>query len=300
MTTWSRFTADVLAVYLPPIRRLATYRKMSQVLAEFAAICPTTGDLTPAAIAAWMQLHPERRPETTLALLRTLSAACTYGVLISALDANPFAWRKPTAWVDWDVPELEPPVHTSEQISAVLALAALEASGGSWKAARLQAVVFTLAYTGARKREVLGLLVADVDLAGASIAIRTNRRRGLKTRASCSHLPIPSELARVLTAWIPLAGCEWLFPGARRQGPWLEGPPGLKAIDEIKALGIRAGVEGLTIASFRHTFASLSESWGISETMLQRLLRHSNPRTQRFYRHPLPEVLREAGAKVHF
>jgi integrase len=299
-TTWSDFSADVLTLYLPPIRRLATYRKMTQVLGEFGPLCPTTADLTPAAIARWLQLHPERRPETTLALLRTLAAACTYGVLISAIDANPFVWRKPTAWVDWDVPELEPPVHSSAEMARVLALASQEVSGGAWKAARLEAVVFTLAYTGARKREVLGLAVADVDLAGGSVAIRTNRRRGLKTRSSAAHLPIPAELGKVLAAWIPLTGCEWLFPGARLEGPWLEGPPGHKAIDQVKALGQRAGIEGLTIASFRHTFASLSESWGIGETALQRILRHTNPRTQKFYRHELPEVLREAGAKVHF
>jgi integrase len=297
---WSRFTEDVLSLYLPPIRRLATYRKMRQVLGEFAQFCPTTADLTPAVIAGWIQMHPERRPETTLALLRTLAAACTYGVLVSALDANPFAWRKPTAWVDWDVPELAPPVHGSEDIARVLATADQEASGGAWRALRLQAVVYTLAYTGARKREVLGLAVADVDLPGGSVAIRTNRRRGMKTRSSSARLPIPAELGRVLATWIPLTGCEWLFPGARLEGPWLEGPPGHKAIDQVKALGQRAGIEGLTIASFRHTFASLSESWGIGETALQRILRHTNPRTQKFYRHELPEVLREAGAKVHF
>jgi integrase len=273
---------------------------MRQVLGEFAQFCPTTADLTPAVIAGWIQLHPERRPETTLALLRTLAAACTYGVLVSALEANPFAWRSPTAWVDWDVPELDPPVHSSEEMARVLAQVNTEAAGGAWNALRLQAVVYAYAYLGARKREVLGLRIEDVDLAGGSVAIRTNRRRGLKTRSSAAHLPIPAELGKVLAAWMPLTGCEWLFPGARRQGPWLEGPPGLKAIDQVKALGQRAGVPGLTIASFRHTFASLAEGWGIGETALQRILRHTNPRTQKFYRHELPEVLREAGAKVRF
>jgi len=297
---WSRFTEDVLALYLPPIRRLATYRKMRQVLGEFAQFCPTTADLTPAVIAGWIQMHPERRPETTLALLRTLAAACTYGVLVSALEANPFAWRSPTQWVDWDVPELDPPVHSSEEIARVLALADLEAAGGAWKALRLRVLVYAYAFLGARKREILGLAVADVDLVAGVLTIRTNRRRGLKTRTSAAHLPIPSELGKVLAAWIPLTGCAWLFPGARRHGPWLEGPPGFKAIDEIKALGLRAGVEGLTIASFRHTFASLAEGWNMSELELQRLLRHSNRRTQTHYRHELPAVLKEAGAKVHF
>jgi integrase len=74
----------------------------------------------------------------------------------------------------------------------------------------------------------------------------------------------------------------------------------VRALDQVRDLGVRAGVEGLTIASFRHTFASLAEGWNMSELELQRLLRHSRIRTQRAYRHELPAVLREAGAKVHF
>ena len=229
------------ALYAPPIRRIATYRKMRQALLEFSPICAATGDLRPATIARWIQLHPERRPETTASLLRNLAAACAYGVMTGAIAFNPFAWRSPTAWVDWDVPELDPPVHSAEEIARVLALADQEASTGDWKAERLRALVYTYAFTGARKRELLGLRCEDVDLVAGTITIRTNRRRGLKTRASSATLPIARDLRRVLAHWLPLARCEWVFPGVRRAGPWLEGYPGYKAIDEIKALGRRRG-----------------------------------------------------------
>jgi integrase len=299
-TPWSAFARAVLALYAPPIRRLATLRKMRQVLTEFGVLCPTTGDLTPSSIASWIESHPDRRPETTAALLRTLKAACAYGLVCGAMDCDLFAWRKPAAWVDWDVPELEPPVHSAAAMARVLARANQEAQAGSWKALRLRALIYALAYTGARKRELLGLAVADLDLVAGTIAIRTNRRRGLKTRKSAAHLPIAAELAAVLAEWVPVCGSDWLFPGVRRQGPWLEGPPGQKALDAVKALGVRAGVPGLTIASFRHTFASLSEGWGIGETMLQRLLRHTSIKTQRSYRHPLADGLRDAASKIHF
>lgn len=300
MCPWAEFALEVLSLYAPPLRRIATYRKMSQVLGEFGAICPRTGALTPGAIASWITSHPDRRPETTTALLRTLRAACTYGLAVGLIERSPFAFRSPTRWVDWDVPELPPPVHTGAEIARVLALADTEAADGCWRAERLRALAYCLAYTGARKREVLGLRNEDVDLAVGVITIRTNRRRGLKTRASQARLPIAPELHRVLDHWTPLAGCEWLFPGVRLTGPWLDGPPGEKAIDQVKALGIRAGVAGLTIASFRHTFASLSEGWGLSELELQRVLRHTNRHTQTYYRHPLPAVLRDAAAKVKY
>jgi integrase len=305
--TWEDFTSQVLALYALPIRRVATQRKLRHVLEEFGAFCRTTDDLTPAAVAAWVSSHPDRRPATVESYLRSLRAACVYGTRWGHMRASPFDFRSPVRWVDWDVPELPPPVHTAEEIARVLELADREAPGGTplagsgaWKASRLRAVVYAFAFTGARRRELLALAVADVDLEGQTIRIATNARRSLKTRSAAAQIPVAAPLAAVLAGWIPQCGSTWIFPGIRRRGPWLEGSVGEKALDQVKALGIRAGVEGLTFQSFRHTFASLSEGWGVGELALQRILRHSNLRTQRGYRHPLPEVLRGAASKVHF
>ncbi len=297
---WGEFASEVLALYRPPMRRVATYRKMEQVLREFSAICRRPADLTPSSVAAWITAHPGRRPATVQSYLRSLRAACTYGIGAGYLQRSPFAFRGPRPWVDWDVEELPPPVHSAAEIARVLALADQEAQTGDWRAARLRAVIYAFAFTGARRRELMGLAVADVHLDQGVIEIRTNGRRSLKTQASAAAIPIPSPLAAVLAIWLPISGSAWLFPGVRRRGPWLEGPVGAKALDQVKALGLRAGVPGLTIASFRHTFASLAESWGIGELALQRQLRHTRIRTQLVYRHPLPEVLRDVAAKIHF
>ena len=282
------------------MRRIATQRKMEHVLAEFGAICRRPEDLTPSSVAAWIATHPQRRPATVESYLRSLRAACTYALGAGCLERSPFDFRSPARWVDWDVPELPPPVHQAGEIARVLALADQEALAGGWRAARLRAVIYAFAFTGARRRELLGLAVADVDLPGAMISIATNGRRSLKTRASAAQIPIAAPLAEVLATWLAVCGSAWLFPGVRRCGPWLEGPVGEKALDQVKALGLRAGVPGLTIASFRHTFASLAEGWGIGELALQRQLRHTRIRTQIAYRHPLPEVLRDVAAKIHF
>jgi integrase len=132
------------------------------------------------------------------------------------------------------------------------------------------------------------------------LSIRPNGRRGLKTRIAAAQIPVAEPLADVLGEWLPQCGSTWLFPGVRRKGPWLEGSVGEKPLDQLVALGLRAGVPGLTFQSFRHTLASLAESWGLGELELQRLLRHSSPRIQRLYRHPLPELLRGTAAKMHF
>jgi len=298
--TWGQFASEVLALYEPPMRRIATKRKMEHVLAEFGVICRCPADLTPSSVAAWIAAHPRRRPATVESYLRSLRAACTYALGAGRLERSPFDFRSPARWVDWDVPELPPPVHQAEEIARVLALADQEAPEGDWRAARLRAVVYAFAFTGARRRELLALAVADVDLDHGVIDIRPNGRRSLKTRSSAARIPIAAPLAAVLAAWLPICGSSWVFPGVRRRGPWLEGPVGAKALDEVKALGLRAGVPGLTLQSFRHTFASLSEGWGIGELALQRVLRHSNLRTQRAYRHELPAVLRDTAAKVHF
>jgi len=298
--TWRAFTTEVLSLYAPPMRRIATQRKMEMVLREFSQVCHRVVDLAPSSVAAWIAAHPGRRPATVDSYLRSFRAACTYAIGAGYLKRSPFDFRSPRQWIDWDVPELPPPVHPAEAIARVLELVDGEASAGDWRAARLRAVVYAFAYTGARRRELLALEVADVDLAAGTIRIGTNGRRALKTPGSAARIPVPPALADVLAGWIPRCGSTWLFPGVRRQGPWLEGPTGEKALDQVKQLGLRAGVPGLTFQSFRHTFASLSEGWGIGELALQRVLRHTRIRTQLGYRHPLPEVLRGVAGKVRY
>jgi len=298
--TWAAFADDVLALYAPPIRRKATWRKLEHVLREFQPLCRYSEDLTPSVVAAWIAAHPGRRPATVDSFLRSLRAACNYGMSAGYLRESPFAFRSPRHWVDWSVEPLPPAVHTAEEIARVLARADFEAQAGRWRNLRLRAVIYTAAFTGARKREILAACVADLQLDQGLMTIRPNARRPLKTPSSAAQIPLAPPLVAVLEGWVAICGSPWLFPGIRRQGPWLEGPAGAKALDQVKGLGLRAGVRGLTFQSFRHSLASLSEGWGIGELALQRLLRHSSPRTQEYYRHAIPAVLRDVAARIHF
>jgi integrase len=295
------FADEIVCLYTGPQKRPKTLAKVCQVLAEIAPACATTADLTPAAVARWLADHPARKATTRRNLLATLRALCGYGQFRGYLT-SPFEYRGLAGWIPADELVTEPfgRHRTGEEIARVLGQADGEALGGPWHARRLRALIYTLAFTGMHDGEARGLRVADVDLPGRMILISSHARRRLKTGARAARVPIAGPLADVLADWVPETGCEWLFPGSRRSGPWTGGPPGYRPLDRVRQLGERAAVAGLTIKAFRHSFATLAEGWGLGELELQRVLRHSRPTTQIHYRHHDAEILRGAAAKVRY
>ena len=296
---FSRFRSEVATLYDPPLRRAATALKIRQVLAEFADVgVETTADMSPVAIASWLRRHGDRRAATNDSLLRSFWSACAYAVSRGYLDRSPREFRRD--WIEPDAEEEPVRHHSIVEISAILDLLRVEAESGEWHAVRLRALCSLFAFTGVRKNEGLGLRVADVDLERRILSIVSTRRRRLKTPTSAAHIGIAPDLADVLAIWLPLTGCEWLFPGATRVGPWTGGPPGYKPLDQIKAAGLRAGVAGVTIQSFRHSFATHAQLWGLSPLGLKAILRHTKIRTQSHYVHADAANARELVARVNF
>ena len=181
------------------------------------------------------------------------------------------------------------------------------------------------AYTGMRKREALNLRVEDIDIPGQVINIVCRSTNALKTESS-QPIPMVEALASALAEWLPHLAipADWpelaqpkgpcprsnptgkrdpglVFPNTYRTSAWSGGPPGHKPLDRIKRLGQRAGAEGFTILSLRHSFATHAESlWGLSDLQIQRILRHTNTRTQGVYRHADLANLRQAVAGITF
>ena len=298
---YADFFRQIRQLSAPPIRRPATAEKLRQVLAEFGEICATTADVTPVAIATWLASHPDRASLTSFSLLRSFATATKAGAKLGLLERDPFDFRKPSQWFQTgalDAPERRRH-HSADQIAAVLALATQEAAGGDWEALRLEALVHTYAYLGLRRNEALGLRVSDVDLVDHVLHVRPNARRPLKTAASRRRLAIPEGLRPILRARLAHCESDWLFPHKLLTGPWLTGRPGHRPLDCIRALGVRAGVPGLTILSLRHSFATLVES-SYSELQLQRVLGHRRPKTQQGYRHEDLGQLRRAAELVRY
>jgi len=302
---WDTFTVRYLSLYLPPMREPATYRQVRQILREFGELpgFRTTAALTEEAVAAWVARHKDRSPARVASLLRCMATAAKFAVGKGFLGSSPFEFRPPGQWVRSDKKNSarSAPTHRgSDEIARVLDQADAEAAMGSWEAGRLQALVYVYAYAGLRKMEALHLETHNVDLERRVLTVEPKECWHPKTVKSAAKLPIAPPLRDVLRLWLPRCGSNWLFPGKRLKTPWTSGAPTTKPLDQVKALGKRAGVEGLTILSFRKTIGTHAKSWGFSQLELKALLRHTNVRTQDWYDEEDVEVLRPAADKVAF
>jgi integrase len=288
--------SEVLEIY--GTRRPATREKMRQVLAEFGALegVRRTIDLKPVAIARWLAAHPGRAPATVDSLLRSFVAAIGLALESDYLRCSPVGKR--SKWVRVPRPGSSDLHRTPEEITRFFDQLDLEAARGGFLAHRTRVLGYTYAYTGCRKMEALGLRWADVEFDRRVLHIRPHPLRPLKTDAAGAPLWIHPELAPILSSWRERLertwthrGTPWLFPNRTGTGLgfWHSGPPGSKPLDRIKAVGRRAGLEGLTIASFRKTIGTLAARWGIGRDELQRWLRHSKLETQRYYIEADPE-----------
>ena len=331
------FRARVLALYEPPMRARPTFIRMRQTLGllEQLGDVATTADLTTATVARFVASRPPgAHPNTTRALLSNIRAACSLAVAEGYLRMNPFALRR--SWVRGVTPK-SPGVHSRAEIARVLDLARRDARDKAgwpgWRARRLHALVATVAYTGLRRNEALYLRAEDIDLMGRMILVKARVGRGLKTEAAAQPVPIPAALAEVLRDWMAhridppprpdlahLRAPEgrrpapawivaepagppdrsWMFPNTHGTGPWTGGTGAAKPLNRLKILGRRAGVEGLTFQSLRHSWATHAEYWGLSDAMIQRVLRHTNSRTQWHYRHAEAENLRDRVGGIGF
>jgi integrase len=297
--SYTRFVHEVLEIYQS--RRPATREKMRQVLAEFGRLAEVrrTNDLKPVAIARWLAAHPGRAPATVDSLLRSFVAALGIALESDYLRRSPITKR--SKWVKVPRPGRTELHRTPEEITRFFDRLDFEAAAGGFLERRTRVLGYLIAYTGLRKMEALGLRWSDVELERGIIHIRAHPARPLKTDAAAAAVGIHPELEPILAAWRDeLAGRgPWVFPnrtGAGR-GYWVGGPPGSKPLDRIKAVGRRAGLEGLTIHSFRKTIGTLARRWEISRDELQRWLRHSKIETQRYYAEADPETdYRELGA----
>jgi integrase len=280
--TLVHWRTEVIGAYAT--RRPTTRGRMKQALDEAIALAGsegTTAALTASLASRLAASRPDRRASTTNGLLAALRAACGL--------ASTRRWIDPGALAGacWRLAETDPPRsrhHGRAELGRVLAV--LEERATSWTAWRLWALTATLAYTGARKNEILRARVADVDRGRGVIWIRPNGRP-LKTPASAAPVPIPEALDQVLAGWLSRVGSEWLIPRIDRAGPWTSGTYGRRPTDAIKAAGESVGVWGLTPQSLRHSLAThLAGHWGLGPKQVQQVLRHTSIRTQDRYVHP--------------
>jgi addiction module HigA family antidote len=199
-------------------------------------------------VQKWVDNNPDLCPRTRVQYLKTLKTVCRIGYDKGLLPEKlKFTETRPAKSFPntKDVPRID-------RSDARRLLRYLQKETGTWKGHRLYAFVITAMFTGLFRLELFDLRVDDLDLDGGLLRVR--RRERFKASAYRKVIRLGDKPKAVLKSWAPLTGCEWLFPGVERRGPWaFEGNYANNARNVIRAAGEAVGISGLTFKSF-HKF----------------------------------------------
>lgn len=324
--TIEALTDKIVLDYLGRDCAPSTLRQVNQVLRELAESgVRTSYQLDNEAIARWRLARPQRGAETTRSHLRCLSAICTIALHNGWIRRDPFDLHSVRDRVRGDArprPPRRQYHRTPDEIRRVLELSAREAAGGAWEAMRLWAYVHALFLTGARAGEIQHLLAANVDHRRGIVTIEPVECPGRggrtkwwrpKTVGSSAALPAGPRLLDVLAAWervrlfpgrqpryrIPIRrDCPFLFPGKSLVGPWTSGGPGVRPLDQVRALGERAGIKDLVNKSARKSVGTHAKTIGLGGLERKALFRHADEATGDYYDEEAVESLRPAVCKI--
>ena len=293
---WDAFRSELLGLYTPRRRAPKTRTKIKQVLDEMAEFVTTTADLTPTNVNRWIESKPDRIAITFNGLLAYLRRACRYAVARGYLDRSPFEAEN----FRLRQGRKKARRHLSRVELAKL-LVYLEARHKQdWRDGRLYALTMLLCHTGLRAMEALKLRVEDVDLVEGILHVVARGR--LKTEGSEASIPIPPAAIACLSSWKARCGSIWLFPGSRKQGPWVNGSNGKRPADFLDAAGIAAGLPpGTTLLMLRHSLATHARTcFDLGAKEVQQILRHADEKTQEHYISSDMDNLKEAVRGIDF
>ena len=193
------------------------------------------------------------KPATAHNRYRALRSFFAWLVEEGEIKSSPMERMKPPR-----LPEAPPPVLGAEQLRRLLEAAEADRT---FAGRRDEAILRIFMDTGARRGEVLGLSVADIDLDAGRLVVTG---KGSRTRVVAIGATTVRSLDRHLRARAKhrAAGLESLWLG--RKGPL--GESGMAEL--IRERGRQAGIDRLHPHLFRHAYAHHVLSAGMSESDL--------------------------------
>jgi len=138
-------------------------------------------------------------------------------------------------------------------------------------------------WLGPRISEAFGLKWHDLDLENGTVSFRRGFVQGrvtpLKTEASRTNLPLPSELLELLREWQSITPYgrvdDWIFASPYTKGLRPFWPAQLLKT-HIKPVAVAAGLPSIGWHSFRHTVSAWAKEAGLELEDVKTLLRHEN------------------------
>lgn len=184
--------------------------------------------------------------------------------------ANPMAKMSPPKVVDQP-----PPMPSDDDVRALVAACRSDAKAsngrhGKFEQARDTAIVLVLATTGIRASELIGIRVADVHLDASTITVTG---KGGRTRVVPLMFQPAEQVDRYLRARRrhPFAKLPELWLGER--GPLTDS--GLRQMLDRRCAD--AGIDRINPHAFRHRFAHVAKTRGLSDENLMALAGWSTP-----------------------
>jgi site-specific recombinase XerD len=251
--SWRR---HLIAQRLSPAT-LDTYGEAVRLLERFLAdrgMPSSTAAISREHVEAFISdLLARWKPATAHNRYRALRSFFAWLVEEGEIKSSPMERMKPPR-----LPEAPPPVLGVEQLRRLLGAAEADKS---FLGRRDEAILRIFMDTGARRGEVLGLSVGDVDLDAGRLVVTG---KGSRTRVVAIGATTVRSLDRYLRARAKhhAAGLEGLWLG--RKGPL--GESGMAEL--IRERGRQAGIEHLHPHLFRHAYAHHVLSAGMSESDL--------------------------------
>lgn len=140
--------------------------------------------------------------------------------------------------------------------------------------------------TGFRLSEIAGLMWSEVDERGSCFRLGD-------TKTGASIRPVGQAVFDVLSTAPRVSGGTYVLPGPKKEDGFYT------SLDEaIARLTAKAGLEGVTSHTLRHSYASVAGDLGFTEITIAALLGHAAGNVTQRYVHHLDSVLIAAAEKV--
>jgi integrase len=183
-------------------------------------------------------------------------------------------------------------IVTTEQMIVILSELDSDDTRMEWMLALLDAA------TALRPEECFGLKWCDVDWDGNNICLNRAWSKGKETSGKVAQamtgVPLHAILAEALKSWrresLYPQDSDWIFPSYKLKGQKPRSASQASK-DYLRPAAVKAGVIAERDSTrfgwhnLRHSLASYFASTGASTPQLQKLLRHSNPKTSAKYIH---------------
>jgi integrase len=264
---------DFFTEYLDHVYQTLSYNTFSQARSSFRALEPYLAihkkvflDQINRHFVDHVQgaMTQTAKASTVNTRFRNYHTACARAVDWGYLKSNPFDRVKAL-----QEQEAFPRYLTQEEITAILQAETHPRYLALWK---------TLLLTGCRRKEVMGLTWADIDLPDRRISIKTTKNK------------------RPRIAWITddlMETLQSLSPGVGRLFPWSLRQASRRFSQVCARVGIKARLHDL-----RHTYGSYLAMAGIDLLTIKNLMGHRDIQSTQIYAHLSPDHLAQAQTKL--